>query len=683
MKKKNVFALIIAIIIVIIAIALVIYLIVTTLDAKDALTLSEKQWIENNKNKVLDFGMVNGVVVMNHTGSGIIYDFFKEFESLTGLELNKTSYEYGEAINEKYSFAQVHKVDEKDILVYSDNYAIISKNRESFNSIAEIENSNIGVLEEYKSEVSFYLVSNNIQYEIYEDYDAMLEEFTNAESKVDYIIMPKLLYLSKADVYKDLYISYNITEVEDYYVIKLGDDEVLNSILKKNYNKWEKENFIIEYNKYFTDTYFELNYFDEQLKAKFKSKRYVYGFLDNEPFDLEVKDKLVGINSAVLASFSDLADIEISFKKYSDVDSLIKAFNDNKIDLYFNRYNRTNFNVDTFDSVAYYDEKIAVISNFENDVIINSISSLRGVEVITLGNTKIEEELKKIGVKVKTYNSFSELFKNIKEKDIIVIDLTSYNYFNKNSLSNYKINTTFSLDENYSYKIRNVSNNYILESFFDYYLRFTDTKNPVHSGQYDLIKLDQKSVLFNKLIFGSVSLIILITTFILGSRIMPKKEKNKISMKKEDKLRYIDMLTSLKNRNYLNDNIEIWDNSEVYPQGIIILDLNNVAYINDNYGHQEGDNVIKEAANILITNQIENSDIIRTNGNEFLIYLVGYDEKQVIAYTRKLSKEFKELTHGFGAAVGYSIINDGIKTIDDAVNEATLDMRNNKEETNN
>lgn len=143
------------------------------------------------------------------------------------------------------------------------------------------------------------------------------------------------------------------------------------------------------------------------------------------------------------------------------------------------------------------------------------------------------------------------------------------------------------------------------------------------------------------------------------------------------------MLTSLKNRNYLNDSIEIWDESEIYPQTIIIVDLNNVAYINDNYGHQEGDNVIKEAANILITGQMENSDIIRTNGNEFLIYLVEYDEKQIVSYIRKLNKDFKELTYGFGAAIGYSMINDAIKTIDDAINEATLDMRNNKEELNN
>ena len=58
-----------------------------------------------------------------------------------------------------------------------------------------------------------------------------------------------------------------------------------------------------------------------------------------------------------------------------------------------------------------------------------------------------------------------------------------------------------------------------------------------------------------------------------------------------------------------------------------------------------------------------------------------YDEleKKVIEYTRKINKELKELPHGFGATIGYSMIEDDIKTIDDAINEATLSMRQAKE----
>ena len=141
-------------------------------------------------------------------------------------------------------------------------------------------------------------------------------------------------------------------------------------------------------------------------------------------------------------------------------------------------------------------------------------------------------------------------------------------------------------------------------------------------------------------------------------------------------------MTSLKNRNYLNLKIKEWDNNNIYPQSFVIVDLNNIKYINDNHGHEEGDTVIKKAASILIVNQESNTDIIRTDGNEFVVYMVGYDEKSVVNYTRKIYKELKALPYGFGASIGYSMIMDDIKTVDDAINEATIDMRNNKNNMN-
>ena len=40
----------------------------------------------------------------------------------------------------------------------------------------------------------------------------------------------------------------------------------------------------------------------------------------------------------------------------------------------------------------------------------------------------------------------------------------------------------------------------------------------------------------------------------------------------------------------------------------------------------------------------------------------------------------KSLPHEFGAAIGFSMITDEINTLDDANNEATLEMITNKEE---
>ena len=63
---------------------------------------------------------------------------------------------------------------------------------------------------------------------------------------------------------------------------------------------------------------------------------------------------------------------------------------------------------------------------------------------------------------------------------------------------------------------------------------------------------------------------------------------------------------------YLNSKIKEWDENVIYPQGFVVVDLNNIKYINDNKGHEEGDTVIKKAASILIVNQDANTDIIRT-----------------------------------------------------------------------
>ena len=150
-------------------------------------------------------------------------------------------------------------------------------------------------------------------------------------------------------------------------------------------------------------------------------------------------------------------------------------------------------------------------------------------------------------------------------------------------------------------------------------------------------------------------------------------------MKRDDRKKYTDMMTSLKNRNYLNLNIDKWNANKVYPQAIMVIDLNNTKYINDNYGREKGDLLIIRASSILINTQLENTEIIRSDGNEFLIYMIGYNENQVDIYAKKLSKSLQELPYGFGAAIGYSMIVDNIKTIDDAINEATIAMENDKE----
>ena len=234
-----------------------------------------------------------------------------------------------------------------------------------------------------------------------------------------------------------------------------------------------------------------------------------------------------------------------------------------------------------------------------------------------------------------------------------------------------------------------MSNDYtfsILSSDSDLYnlFNFIITTNSYYNyrisglNSLNLSLVDRTS--FEELYLIVLGIILLPLLILLALYLILKNRKKQKKVRKEDRRKSTDILTSLKNRNYLNLNMPIWENSKIYPQTIIMIDLNNIKYVNDNYGHEAGDNLIVAAASNLVNNQLENSEIIRTDGNEFLIYLVGYTEKQIETYCKKLNKELKDLPYGFGAAIGYSMIMDDIKTIDDAINEATLEMKTVKEE---
>lgn len=674
MKKKHI--IIVVVILILASIMGGTYYFLTKQDS-NTLTVLEKEWIKNNKNNMIDISILDNVPIFNYDGQGLINDFLDDVEKDTGLEFNRISYKKEE--NTEYSFTMSDTVDKNNILIYSDNYALITKENIKYNNVEDIDEMNVGVLNSDLDKVNTYLNSSKISYSTYDTVDEMIEALTGSDSKIGGIVIPKTMYLETI-LSHNLYISYNITEMTNNLVLKLGNTKKLNNILTKYYDKWKDNNYDTSFGTYFTQDYYTFTNIDDDTKVNFKSKRYQYGFVTNAPYDKLIDNKLVGYNSEIIKKFSNLTGIEVGYKVYNSYSSLLKDFNSNKLDLFFNQSDNKKYDMDVINSVSIYDEKIVVLSNIDNDITINSINSLKNYEVYTVSDTKINKFLKDNGIKTKDYNNIETLFSKMNKDSILAIDYDSYNTYSK-ELKNYRVNYTFKLDNQYNYVLRDIKDNKLFNNFFNFYLSFSNTKSILNKVNYKTFEEAEKLVFLRPLIFTLFAVVVLAVITLIVKNIKNKKSDNDL-IDKDNKIKYIDLLTSLKNRNYLNQMVEKWDESEIYPQAIVIVDLNNVAYINDNYGHSEGDNVIKEAANILIKNQLENTEIMRTNGNEFLIYLVEYDEKQIVSYIRKLSKEFKELEHGFGAAIGYSMINDGLKTIDDAINEATLDMKANKEENN-
>ena len=645
-------------------------------DKDTSLTMSEKNWIEDNKNKVIDLSITNNIPILNVDGEGVLFDFLNSLEENTGLEFNKLN--YSDNSSSDYSFKKVDAKGKDDILVYRDNYVLLTKEKKTYRKPSDINGLVIGVTDSELSSVNTFLEeAKEVAYKTYKNDEELFNALEN--DSVNAIVVSKIDHFEKIAKSDDLNIAYNISQYTKDYVITLGDNEKLNKILTKYYKKWKHDEYNDSFYKYFSDNYFTAKEIEEKTKAKFRSKRYTYGFVVNGPFDTTTKDGLKGINYGFLKNFVKAANVEIDYKKYPNYEELLKAFNANDLDMIFAYSDNGKYKMDVYETASIFDEKVVIVSSANNDKSYPSISSLKDVKVKTIKGSKIESFLEDNKIEVRGYNNTNDLMNSVGKDDVLAIDYYTYDYYVRDNLKKFKIDNEFNLTGDYNFVGRDINSNKTFNEFFDFYLTFTPTEDVVSKNYAEILNYNDSNKII-KVVLSLLSAFLILLLGVITFRFIKNKKKHKVKLSKADKLRYVDSLTSLKNRNYLNANVENWDNSEVYPQSIIIVDLNNVAYINDNFGHAEGDKIIVEAAGILINNQLSNSEIIRTSGNEFLIYSVGHNEKETVSYCRKLNKEFKNLSHGFGAAIGYSMITDGIKTVDDAVNEATIAMKNAKEE---
>jgi diguanylate cyclase (GGDEF)-like protein/PAS domain S-box-containing protein/putative nucleotidyltransferase with HDIG domain len=133
-----------------------------------------------------------------------------------------------------------------------------------------------------------------------------------------------------------------------------------------------------------------------------------------------------------------------------------------------------------------------------------------------------------------------------------------------------------------------------------------------------------------------------------------------ISRRKEQeaKIKYMtfhDQLTGLYNRHYIED-LHLFEEKGKYPISIIIADLNDLKLINDSWGHQKGDEIIKKAAEIISSSCREEDIIARIGGDEFLVFLPETEESTAVKIAERIKNIFVENDSGmdisFSVAVG-------------------------------
>ena len=96
---------------------------------------------------------------------------------------------------------------------------------------------------------------------------------------------------------------------------------------------------------------------------------------------------------------------------------------------------------------------------------------------------------------------------------------------------------------------------------------------------------------------------------------------------REHELMYLsqtDLMTNICNRGFGERSVSDYLNQDI--QGVFcVLDVDNFKHVNDKYGHDIGDKVLKAIAEILKNNKRQNDIVMRLGGDEFAAYFVGID----------------------------------------------------------
>lgn len=133
-------------------------------------------------------------------------------------------------------------------------------------------------------------------------------------------------------------------------------------------------------------------------------------------------------------------------------------------------------------------------------------------------------------------------------------------------------------------------------------------------------------------------------------------------------LAMLDELTQIPNRRYIENIIKIKLNEFSLNKinfGLIFIDIDNFKGINDSYGHDIGDLVLKTISKTFSNNLRRDDVIARWGGDEFIGTFSGIDEKGLKKISSKLKMlventliEFKDKNLSVTISIGAALAND-------------------------
>ena len=131
------------------------------------------------------------------------------------------------------------------------------------------------------------------------------------------------------------------------------------------------------------------------------------------------------------------------------------------------------------------------------------------------------------------------------------------------------------------------------------------------------------------------------------------EERERELLEVNERLRHMsqtDGLTGLDNRRHLNDRLEeMFQHAQrlAEPFSCVMCDLDHFKSVNDSYGHQAGDEVLKQLSAILKDEAREIDRVGRYGGEEFMLLLPGTVLDAAVTFAERVRKRIEGHTFSF------------------------------------
>lgn len=136
----------------------------------------------------------------------------------------------------------------------------------------------------------------------------------------------------------------------------------------------------------------------------------------------------------------------------------------------------------------------------------------------------------------------------------------------------------------------------------------------------------------------------------------------------------IDSLTGLLNRNCFERTIENLDKNEYRNVACVYIDANGLHNINNRFGHEAGDNMIKAVAQAL-QSKFGSDKTYRIGGDEFVAFTFGDSEKQIEENIESIKNDIEKQGYSISYGVSFSEVSTNAERF---IKQAERNMLDNK-----